>query len=263
MAQNTHNNVLVVGGSSGVGLAAAKLALSHLPSSNIIISSSTESKLQAAVEEIKSTTSKFSKDSSNIVDYVVGNISNIDSQYDDVEAVLKTATTRFGAKIDHIVWTAGNLPASANSDERSHKDLLEIASPRLFAPMTLEKLAPKYMTENRHSSITITSGIRVYKPARGRGKLSAAAGGIEAGTKGLAIDLAPIRVNFVVLGLIQTPLVDRMLQGNEAAGKQFAEATLTKTIGSAEEAAEAYLFSMRCAYITGTRIDVDGGALLC
>ena len=44
--------------------------------------------------------------------------------------------------------------------------------------------------------------------------------------------------------------------------KQLADATLLKCIGSAEEAAEAYLYCMRCAYVTGTRIDVDGGALL-
>ena len=260
MAQNTHNNVLVVGGSSGVGLAVAKLALSNLPSSNIIISSSNDGKLKAAVKEISAAAAK---DSSTIIDYIVGDVSNFDSQYADVEAILKAATDRFAGKIDHIVWTAGNMPASVNSGERSHKDLIEVASPRLFGPMTLEQLAPKYMVESKHSSITITSGIRVYKPTRGRGRLAAAAGGIEAGTKGLAVDLAPIRANFIVLGIIQTPLVDGFVQGNEEVKRQLANATLLKCIGSAEEAAEAYLYCMRCAYVTGTRIDVDGGALLC
>jgi NAD(P)-dependent dehydrogenase (short-subunit alcohol dehydrogenase family) len=263
MAQNTHNNVLVVGGSSGVGLAVAKLALSHLPSSNIIISSSNEIKLKAAVEDISAAAAKSPTDSSTIIDYIVGDVGNFDSQYNDIEAMLKAATARFGAKIDHIVWTAGNRPASTNGAERSHKDLIEIASPRLFGPLTLEQLASKYMVESKYSSITITSGIRVYKPTRGRGRLAAAAGGIEAGTKGLAVDLAPIRVNFVVLGIIQTPLVDGFVQGNEDLKKQLADATLLKCIGSAEEAAEAYLYCMRCAYVTGTRIDVDGGALLC
>lgn len=91
----------------------------------------------------------------------------------------------------------------------------------------------------------------------------ATAGSLESGTRGLAVDLAPIRVNFIVLGAIKTPLLDDFTGGNSAIAEQFAQGTLAKRIGSAEEAAEAYLFSMRCGYATGTRIDVDGGALLC
>lgn len=90
----------------------------------------------------------------------------------------------------------------------------------------------------------------------------AAAGGLESGTRGLAVDLAPIRVNLIVLGLIQTPLVEEFTSGNPAMVEQFAQGTLAKRIGSADEAAEAYLFSMRCGYATGAKIDVDGGALL-
>ena len=262
MAQNARNNVLIVGGSSGVGLAVAKLVLSHLPSANIIISSTSEEKLKRAVEEIKSGTKKSSPGVSPIIDYVVGDVSNFDTHYDDVEALLKAATARFDGLIDHIVWTAGTRPASTNSAERSHKDLIEMASTRLYGPLTLEQFGPKYMTQSKHSSITITSGVRVYRPTRGRGRLSAAAGGLEAGAKGLAVDLAPIRVNVIVLGIIQTPLVDGFIQGNEALAKQLADATLLKCIGSAEEAAEAYLYCMRCAYVTGSRIDVEGGALL-
>ena len=149
-----------------------------------------------------------------------------------------------------------------NSNERSHRDIIDMSTTRLFGPLTLGILANQYMTVSKHSSITITSGVRIYKPAPGRGRLSAAGGGLEAGTKGLAVDLAPIRVNFVVLGIIQTPLVDGFVQGNEAMMKQFADSTLLKCIGSAEEAAEAYLYLMRCAYVTGSRIDVEGGALL-
>lgn len=95
------------------------------------------------------------------------------------------------------------------------------------------------------------------------GRLIAAAGGLESGTRGLAVDLAPIRVNMIVLGAIQTPLLDEFTGGNSAMTDHLAQGTLAKRIGSAEEAAEAYLFSMRCGYATGTRIDVDGGSLLC
>jgi NAD(P)-dependent dehydrogenase (short-subunit alcohol dehydrogenase family) len=118
------------------------------------------------------------------------------------------------------------------------------------------------MTDSPKSSITISSGVVIYKPRPGIGRLVGIMGGLESAARGLAVDLAPIRTNVVVLGAIQTPLLDRFAN-NDAAIKQFADATLLKTIGEAEEAAEAYLASMRCSYMTGSRIDCDGGALLC
>lgn len=73
MAEQSSNNVLVVGGSSGVGLAVAILALSNLPHANIVISSSSEDKLKKAVDDIKSS----NKQGHGIVDYVVGDVSNL------------------------------------------------------------------------------------------------------------------------------------------------------------------------------------------
>lgn len=253
MAGNTRNNVLIVGGSSGVGLGVAKLALTNLPFSNVIIASANEDKLKKAVEEMK--TSATSK--SSVIDYVVADMSNADTQYDDVEAMLKAATSKFGSgKIDHVIWTAGRRPASANSNEKNHDDFMDVATTRLLGAITLAKLAPTYITQSDQSSITLTSGVLIYKPMKGRGRMAAAGGGLEAGAKGMAVDLAPIRVNFVVLGIIQTPLVDEFTQGNEQIVKAFADRTLLKRVGTAAEAAEAYLFSMRCAYVTGTRIDL-------
>lgn len=119
------------------------------------------------------------------------------------------------------------------------------------------------MTDSTSSSITLTSGVLVYRPRPGMGRMIAAAGGIESGTRGLAVDIAPIRVNFIVLGAIQTPLLDEFTGGKPEMLNHFAQSTLAKRVGTSEEAAEAYVFSMRCAYMTGARIDVDGGALLC
>jgi NAD(P)-dependent dehydrogenase (short-subunit alcohol dehydrogenase family) len=85
---------------------------------------------------------------------------------------------------------------------------------------------------------------------------------METATRALAVDLAPIRTNFIVLGPIQTPLLERFTQGNDEAVKTMANMTLLKEVGGADEAAEAYLFCMRCAYVTGSRIDCEGGALL-
>lgn len=117
------------------------------------------------------------------------------------------------------------------------------------------------MTDSRQSSITVTSGVLVYKPMKGWSRM-VTGGALEMAARGLAVDLAPIRVNTVVLGAIKTPLLDGVLGNNPAAEEQMARQTLLGTIGLAAEAAEAYLYCMRCAYVTGTRIDVEGGWLL-
>jgi NAD(P)-dependent dehydrogenase (short-subunit alcohol dehydrogenase family) len=99
MAQNKVNNVLVIGGSSGVGLATAKISLSNLPGANVIVSSSNKDKLEKAVEEIKAS----APSNHGIVDYVVGDIGKLDSQHEDIEEIFKAATEKLGGKIDHVV----------------------------------------------------------------------------------------------------------------------------------------------------------------
>ena len=255
MAQNTQNNILVVGGSSGVGLAVAKLALSHLPSVSVIVSSSSETKLKEAVQDIKAS----NKTDNSIIEFIVGDVSKFDTQYTDVEALLKAAAARFDGKIDHIVWTAGTRP-EVNDNEPNNADVINGSTTRTLGPLTLSPLAKKYMTDSKHSSITVTSGVLAYRPLHGRGRMTGLADGLESTARGLAVDLAPIRANFVVLGLIQTPLLEGF---DPTMIQHFADKTLLRCVGAAEEAAEAYLYCMRCAYVTGSRIDVEGGALLC
>ncbi len=222
----------------------------------MIISSSNKDKLTKAAEELKSD----APSGGHIIDYVVGDISHLDTQFDDVEAILKASTEKFGGKIDHIVWTAGSASTPPQEDKPSHKTALQSATTRVFGPATLFQLGKMYMTDTRHSSITISSGVAIYRPVAALAPYTAGAS-IEPLSRGLAVSLAPIRSNFVVLGAVQTPLLERFA-GNEEMMEWFKSRSLTKTIGQADEAAEAYLFSMRCAYVTGTRIDCDGGNLL-
>ncbi len=85
--------------STGVGLATAKLALTALPGTNIVLSSSNKERLEKAVQELKSA----APSEESIIDFVVGDVSNISTQFNDVEAILKAANSIFNGKIDHIV----------------------------------------------------------------------------------------------------------------------------------------------------------------
>ena len=87
--------------------------------------------------------------------------------------------------------------------------------------------------------------------------------GIQGITRGLAVDLAPIRVNMVCLGAVHTELfddipkerLDGVLQG-------FREGTLIGEVGTPENVAEAYLYPMKDQFVTGEILRSDGGRLL-
>lgn len=86
---------------------------------------------------------------------------------------------------------------------------------------------------------------------------------MDVAARALAADLAPIRANSVILGPVQTTLLDGLTKGNQAIIDHLANGTLVKAIAGADEAAEAYLYSMRCAFVTGSKIDCEGGMLIC
>ncbi len=152
----------------------AKLALRHLPGARVVISSSNESKCKKAVEEVKSEAPK----GDTFIDYVVADIGRFDHQHEDVEAMLKAATEKFASQIDHIVWTAGTPPDSLQTDQTANQDLLAVGTTRLYGPLTLTTLAKKYMKDSRQSSITITSGVLVYRPPLGRTRAAGIGGGM-------------------------------------------------------------------------------------
>jgi NAD(P)-dependent dehydrogenase (short-subunit alcohol dehydrogenase family) len=77
------------------------------------------------------------------------------------------------------------------------------------------------------------------------------------------LDLAPIRVNTIQPGYVDTPLLDDLLgsQRNEVLAAAAARLPV-KRIGRADEIADAVLFLMKNGYVTGITLTVDGGGLL-
>jgi NAD(P)-dependent dehydrogenase (short-subunit alcohol dehydrogenase family) len=73
-----------------------------------------------------------------------------------------------------------------------------------MGPVFAGKYAPSRMPKSSESSIVFTIGSVVRKPLKGFAFLAAGAGATERFTKGLAVELAPIRVNVVSPGLVKT-----------------------------------------------------------
>jgi len=112
-------------------------------------------------------------------------------------------------------------------------------------------------------SITFTSGVSSLRPRPGAGIGSASCGAVEALARTLAIELAPIRVNTIVPGLIDTPLITQVM-GNQAAAimEAMAKRLPVRRVGRGEDIAEAALFLMKNGFTTGITLTVDGGHTL-
>ena len=112
-------------------------------------------------------------------------------------------------------------------------------------------------------SIVLTSGTVGVRPAPGAALAASGAAAIEGLTRGLAVELAPVRVNAVRPGVIRTPMWDQIPEPQrEALFTTLAERTLTKAVGEPDQIAATHLYLMENRFVTGTVLTVDGGSVL-
>lgn len=114
---------------------------------------------------------------------------------------------------------------------------------------------------NQDGTIVLVSGSPARRAKPGQVSLASVGGAVEAFVRSVAAEIAPLRLNVVSPGIIDTPMVQ--LKGNERA-ELYAKNTATHLIpraGTAEEVAQGLLFLIQNDFVTGTTIDVDGGWL--
>lgn len=136
---------------------------------------------------------------------------------------------------------------------------------RLIAALLAAKVGSKYLDKSPYSSITLTTGSISQKPRPNWSMVAPFGSGLHAMTRNLALDLKPIRVNLVSPGAIETELWDNVTpdeKARKATFEQIAKTMPTGRLGQPEDVAEAYLFLMKDANVTGTIVDSNGGALL-
>lgn len=249
----TNKNVLLIGGTSGIGFAVAKQALAD--GANVIVTSSSVEKVSKAAEILQ----KIDPARPSAVRSYVADLSIKDKLDKTIEELLKYAAQT--APIDHIVFTAGNVPPMVPLAEASFSDLDAYLTVRLFGAMAVGKYAPKYMVSSKSSSITFTTGTQSKKPSIWLAP--AVAGSVEGLMKGLAVTLGPIRVNAVSPGFILTPLIERLpAEMRDGMIEKYTEQSLTKDIGYPEDTAEAYMYLMKDYFVTGSTVATNGGAWL-
>ncbi|KAK9322729.1 hypothetical protein V1517DRAFT_322665 [Lipomyces orientalis] len=250
MAPIAGQNVLIIGGSSGIGFAVAKLALAE--KANVIIASSNKDKVDNAVNRLKG-------DSSSPSGQVTGY--TVDLAGEDVEAQLEKlfteATTKAGP-LDHIVYTAGKGQSPALADTNLATAVSTARLP-IIVPLFIGKIAPKFLHSGYTSSITFTSGSAAEKPVPRYSVLSAFAAGLNFLGKCLAVELAPLRVNIVAPGATETEMwgtyadfLRDFSSKNSLLGKP----------ARPEDVAEAFVYLMKNIDATGSVVSTNGGAPL-
>lgn len=251
MAPLTGQSILVIGGSSGIGAAVAKIAADQ--GARVAIASSNATRVAERTKEIETTVP-----GAQISGYTC------DLSSDDIESDLQKlfieVTTAIGGLLDHVVYTAGVFYVKPVAEVTL--DFLRTSGQiGYFGQLLVAKLAPRFVKNSYKSSLTFTSGRVAEKPVKD-GTVIAGWGAATFGvTRGLALDLAPIRVNAVSPGVTDTPMWGPDGQRSQMMD-MFAKTALLGKVGTADEVAEAYIYLMKDSNNTGSCISTSGGVLL-
>lgn len=162
--------------------------------------------------------------------------------------------------LDHLVYTAGEellLSPLADLDVAAARKFFEL---RYFSVLTAVQAAAARLRPD--GSITLTTGTAGPRPVPGSIVASSLCGAIEALTRALAVELAPIRVNAVQPGVVRSPLWTFPDDIRDQFYRDTAANTPLRRIGEVDDIAQAYLFFLTQPHATGTVLTLDGGAML-
>ena len=232
-----NKKIVIIGGSSGIGLATAKAASAK--GANVVIASRSQEKLENASAEIGSNCIVFPLDFS-------------------LEESVKTFFDQCG-QFDHLVTTA-MIGAGGPFLEFETETARKVFDSKFWGQYYAAKYGAPQI--NPGGSITFFSGVASQKPNPGRGAIAAINGAIEGLCRTLAVELSPIRVNVISPGLIATPLYDKMPDDDRASFfNSMADKLPVKRVGAAEDVAQTVLYLMNNGF-TGSVFEVNGGAKL-
>ncbi|MGC0418788.1 SDR family oxidoreductase [Embleya sp. AB8] len=232
--------VVVMGGSSGIGEATA--ALLAADGAEVVITGRDQARLDAAVERIGGKTTGHRLDGTDPVRVAEFFASSVEP-------------------IDHLVLALSGASGSGPIASLDPADL-EVGFAGKFWPFvrTLQGALPRLAA---HASVTFVTAASARAAFPGTSGLAAINGALQAMVPPLAVELAPIRINAVSPGVIDTPWWDAI--PTEARTELFtgiSAATPVGRVGHADEVADVIRLFVGNGFMTGTVIDCTGGANL-
>jgi NAD(P)-dependent dehydrogenase (short-subunit alcohol dehydrogenase family) len=241
---------LLIGGSSGIGLAAGTLLRSV--GARVVLVGRDPDRLKAATSRVRA--AGRDEDADDAVLSVSGDSGD--------ERTIAEAFDRAG-HVDHVFITAGGLSGAGPLAGLSADDVRTAVGAHLGGTFAVARTAADRLPAG--GSLTFSSGILVLRPIPGMAVPLSVGGAVETLTRAFAVELAParLRVNAVRYGRIDTPLLRSLpgLDSDDAVAAAGSTAPLGR-VGTAEEAAATALFLMANNYVTGQVVTVDGGELL-
>jgi len=231
--------VVIIGGSSGIGLATAKSVA--LKGALVIIVSSNQQRIDKALKELATKSIGYAIDVTN-------------------EMQVKDLFEKIGS-FDHLVFTAGENLVLGNIADATLEAARNYFNIRYWGAFTAVKYAAPFI--NATGSIVLTSGIASNRPSKGWALGASICAAMEGFTRAMAIELAPIRVNIVSPGVVKTALWNGMPENDRKSMYINIGNTLpVKRVGEAEDIAKTFLYLLEQQYCTGQTLIVDGGLSL-
>jgi NAD(P)-dependent dehydrogenase (short-subunit alcohol dehydrogenase family) len=236
----TAQRVVIIGGSSGFGLAFVKAVARN--GAQVTIVSRSKPSVDSALGQLPDDTSGHT----------------IDQVTDPAEMdVLFEAT----GGLDHLAHTVGDpleiLPLAQLTIERAQR----FFQTRYFGALNAARAAASRIKPS--GSITFTSGAGAERPGPGWSVAASVCGAVEALGRALTVELVPVRVNTVLPGVMRSPMWSGMdPAARDGLHASVAAAALDQRSGEAEDAALAFACATAQGNGTGTVIKASGGTLL-
>jgi NAD(P)-dependent dehydrogenase (short-subunit alcohol dehydrogenase family) len=226
--------VVVVGGSSGIGLATAELAKRE--GADVIIASRSAAKLDPIAERLNAIA-------------IPADVTSDDS----VAGLFRAA-----GSVDHVVVTAAQLRTGPFKTV-AMEDVRSTMESKLWGAWRVARAAQF----RPGGSLTLVSGFLSVRPRPNSAIVAVANGALESLARALALELAPVRVNCVSPGIIDTPI--RAAMPEEARRDMLAKTAASLPVGRVglgDDIAQQILAFMRNGFATGSIVYLDGGALV-
>jgi NAD(P)-dependent dehydrogenase (short-subunit alcohol dehydrogenase family) len=230
--------VVLIGGSAGIGFETARRARSE--GAEVILTGRDRQHLEHAARRLGA----------------LGTAAFDASDSDALARFFDSLTT----PVDHVMVTAGD-PPSGNPLVLSSQEARRLLTARLVLPIDVARAAMGKV--QAPGSLIFMGGTTHRRPRRNEGVISTVSVATPMQIANLALELAPVRVNLVAAGFVDTRLSASLLGDQLEARRQELRATLPigRVVGAADIAALAVHLMINTA-ITGATYDIDGGQQL-
>lgn len=233
--------VVVIGGSAGIGLETARLA--HAEGATLVLAARNPERLQQVASELTATAA------TTTVAFDATDFDRLAQFFDELPA-----------PVDHLLLT-GPGPYYAPLAEFDFAKARHHIESHLLLPLHVARHAANKVRPG--GTLLFMGGTGGRRTAKGFALISALTAALPAMTKNLALELAPVRVNLIAAGFVDTPLSATLLGDQLDARREQLRTTLPirRVVGPADVAALA-LHIMTNTALTGATFDIDGGQQL-